>query len=131
MAAARAAIAVTHSAWAKMGSIMRASNNRLGFLYAATSGGCSGLNFELTLLDEPPPKTRFGPLVLDNPDAAAAARRVYVDPESELYLLGTTIDYVREDYAKAQYENRFVFRVDKKTATTCGCGTSFTPRSMP
>ncbi len=128
MATARAAIAVTQSAWAKMGSIMQASNNRLGFLYAATSGGCNGFNFELTLLDAAPPKTRLGPLVLENPDATATALRVYVEPKSEIYLLGTTIDYVREDYAKAQYENKFVFRVDKQLATTCGCGTSFTPR---
>jgi Fe-S cluster assembly iron-binding protein IscA len=53
--------------------------------------------------------------------------RVYVDPMSEMYLLGTTIDHVKEDYANGQYESKFIFEVDKELLSTCGCGTSFTP----
>jgi len=53
---------------------------------------------------------------------------VYVDPTSEMFLLGTTIDYIKEDYSKGQFENKFIFEVDKELLSTCGCGTSFTPK---
>jgi Fe-S cluster assembly iron-binding protein IscA len=53
---------------------------------------------------------------------------VYVDPASEMFLLGTTIDYIKEDYSKGQFENKFIFEVDKELLSTCGCGTSFTPK---
>ena len=53
---------------------------------------------------------------------------VYVEPLSELYLMGTTIDYIKEDYTKGQFENKFVFNVDKERASSCGCGISFTPK---
>jgi Fe-S cluster assembly iron-binding protein IscA len=51
---------------------------------------------------------------------------VYVDPMTEMHLLGTTIDYVQEDFSKGFFENKFVYHVDKDLMRTCGCGTSFT-----
>ena len=51
-----------------------------------------------------------------------------IDPPSELLLLGTTIDYVKEDYSKKIYESKFLFKPKKDYATTCGCGTSFSPK---
>ena len=54
--------------------------------------------------------------------------KVYVDPISEMHLLGTTIDYIKEDYSQGQFENKFIFEVDKDLLLTCGCGTSFTPK---
>ena len=47
---------------------------------------------------------------------------------SEMLLLGTTIDYINEDYQKQLYESKFVFIPDKKVASTCGCGVSFNLR---
>ena len=47
-----------------------------------------------------------------------------------MYLLGTTIDYISEDYSKGQYESKFVFNVDKKFASSCGCGISFSPKNL-
>ena len=56
--------------------------------------------------------------------------KVYVEPLSELYLVGTEIDYLKEDYSKGIFESKFVYNVDKKMASTCGCGVSFTPRKL-
>ena len=54
---------------------------------------------------------------------------VYIDPMSEFYLIGTTIDFINEDYNKNIFESKFIFDIDKKLASTCGCGVSFTPKN--
>ena len=54
--------------------------------------------------------------------------KVYVDPFSEFYLLGTKIDYIQENLEKNIFENKFTFTPDKKKASTCGCGVSFSPK---
>ncbi len=46
----------------------------------------------------------------------------------EFLLLGTTIDYIHEDYLNGVFENKFVFIPDKTLASSCGCGISFTPK---
>ena len=51
--------------------------------------------------------------------------KVYIDPLSEMYLLGTNIDYIPEDYSKGIYESKFSFNPNKDLAGTCGCGISF------
>ena len=53
---------------------------------------------------------------------------MYIDPMSEMFLLGTTIDYIEEDYQKGIYESKFVYKADKDIATNCGCGVSFSPK---
>ena len=55
--------------------------------------------------------------------------KLLIDPLSEMYLLGTTIDYIIEDYDKGIFENKFVFIPDKNLASACGCGISFTPKN--
>ena len=126
MSLKKVGIQVTINAWQKISEIMKQSNNKYGLLFSSSSGGCSGFNFELGLLDK---KTYDGLIklkyltVLTDVDA-----KVYVDPISELHLLGTTIDYIKEDYSKGQFENKFIFEVDKDLLLTCGCGTSFTPK---
>ena len=47
---------------------------------------------------------------------------------AELYLIGTTVDYVSEDFSKGIYESKFKFIPDKDKASTCGCGVSFSPK---
>ena len=119
-------IQVTVNAWQKISEIMIQSNNKYGLLYSASSGGCSGFNFDLGLLDKPTykkmSKMKYVTILTD------VNAKVYVDPMSEMHLLGTTIDYIKEDYSLGQFENKFIFEVDKDLLSTCGCGTSFTPK---
>ena len=116
-------IQVTKNAWNKMNHILKSSNNKYLFLYSLSSGGCNGFNFELDLLT----KKYYNEIIqkkyltiLENEDT-----KLYVDPIGEMYLLGTKIDYISEDYEKNIFENKFIFEVDKNLMSTCGCGTSF------
>ena len=45
-------IRVTQNAWIKITDIINKSNNKFGFVYSASSGGCNGFNFELDLLEK-------------------------------------------------------------------------------
>ena len=127
MSLKKVGIQVTKNGWNKIREIIKQSNNKYGLLYSASSGGCSGFNFDLGLLDETTYKkmSKMKYLtVLTEPRSSIT--KVYVDPMSEMHLLGTTIDYITEDYSKGQFENKFIFEVDKELLSTCGCGTSFT-----
>ena len=119
-------IQVTRSAWSKMKDIIQKSNHRYGFLYSCSSGGCNGFNFELDLLDkgyyEKINKEQFLTVLTNGND------KLYIDPLSEMYLLGTTIDFVKEDYQKGIYESKFNFEINKELMTSCGCGISFSPK---
>ena len=121
-------IQVTRAAWAKMREILHISKNKYGFVYSATSGGCNGFNFDLGLLDkdfyEKIMKTKFRTIIA-NKDT-----KLYVDPAAEMHLLGTTIDYVTEDFSKGHFENKFIYEIDKDRMTSCGCGVSFMPKNI-
>ena len=115
-------INVTKSAWSKMGQIIK-SNTNYAFLFSISSGGCNGFNYELSTIDKNEYNNLVKPNILEYEDIKFA-----VDPLAEMYLLGTTIDYVKEDYSKNIFESKFVYIPDKKMATSCGCGVSFTPK---
>jgi len=119
-------IAVSKKAWTKMAAILKHSQNKNGFIYSASSGGCNGFNFVLELLNEDIynniTKNKFLTIITNN------ETRLYIDPLSEMNLLGTSIDYITEDYIIGQFENKFIFNVNKELMSTCGCGTSFTPK---
>lgn len=53
---------------------------------------------------------------------------IKVRPIAEIYLLGTTIDYITQDYDKNIFESKFDFIIDKNLASTCGI--SFTPNNL-
>ena len=55
---------------------------------------------------------------------------LYIEPISEMYLIGTTIDYINEDFSKGVFENKFVYKIDRELASSCGCGVSFMPRNL-
>ena len=127
MSLQKVGINVTMNAWQKISEIMKQSKNKYGLLFSSSSGGCSGFNFNLGLLD----KKTYESIIKQKyltvlTESSSSLAKVYVDPISEMHLLGTTIDYIKEDYSKGQFENKFIFDVDKDLMTTCGCGTSFT-----
>ena len=120
-------INVTANAWKKMGSIIQKSNNKNGFIFGANSGGCNGFNFDLRLIETEEQKEimKMKPSILTNDDV-----NLYIEPLSEMHLIGTTIDYIHEDFSKGIFENKFVYKIDKKLASSCGCGISFMPRNL-
>ena len=98
------------------------------FLFSASSGGCNGFNYDLKLIDDAQltylqDKQKNRLTLIQQDDA-----KLVVDPLSEMFLIGTTIDYIHEDYAKGVFENKFVFIPNKTLASSCGCGISFTPK---
>ena len=120
-------ITITQKAFSKMNTIMKKSNNKNGFLFGVNSGGCNGFNFDLKLIDT----TELNEIKKLKPNIISQDNvNVFVDPLSEIYLFGTTIDYTEEDFSKGIFENKFVYKVNKELATSCGCGVSFNPRKL-
>ena len=126
-------IRITQNAWRKMRDILLKSNNNLGFIYSASSGGCNGFNFELNIIQEKEyeniiKQKFYSVLTEETKETNEIPANVYVDPMSEMILLGTTIDYIHEDYSKGQFESKFNFEINKELMTSCGCGISFSPK---
>ena len=121
-------IKVTTNAWTKMKTIMQSANNNYGFLFAASTGGCNGFNFNLNLIDKHTRDelnaTRFVNIIENKPI------KLYIDPMSEMHLMGTTIDYVSVNISNGVFESKFVYDIDKGIASKCGCGTSFMPKDI-
>jgi len=110
-------IKVTNNAWQKMSDIIKKNKNKM-FLFSADSGGCNGFNYKLEIIE----KNNFNkPSIIKNQDV-----NIIIDPFTEMHLIGTKIDYIKEDYSKGIFENKFKFIPDKRYAYSCGCGKSFT-----
>ena len=119
-------ITITQQAWAKMTSIIQA-NNSYAFMFSAKGGGCNGFNYNLESLDQ----KEYQNLMTDKPiptELIQNETRLIIEPNSEMLLLGTTIDYVKEDYSRQIFESKFIYTPLKEYATTCGCGVSFSPK---
>lgn len=117
-------IHISTNAWDKMKTINSKTSHNT-FLFAANSGGCGGLNYEFknvnpSVIASMDTKSKIPLTFVENNGV-----KVYIDPISEMYLIGTTIDYIDEDYSKEIYESKFIFQPDKDIASTCGCGISF------
>jgi iron-sulfur cluster assembly accessory protein len=118
------ALNISVNAWSKMQSIHKQTKYDT-FLFAANAGGCSGLNYDFKNIDpitisEMAKESKIPLTFLEN-----NGLKVYIDPLSEMYLLGTTIDYISENYEKGIYESKFSFKPNNDIAGTCGCGISF------
>ena len=121
-------IIITNKAWGKMKEITEKQNIN-NFLFSAKSGGCNGFNYDLKLLN----KDKYQDFIISNGKVKPNIIKkndiqLVIDPVSEMILFGTTIDYIAEDYGKGIFENKFVFKVDKNIASSCGCGISFSPK---
>ncbi|MCH8938648.1 MAG: iron-sulfur cluster assembly accessory protein [Gemmatimonadetes bacterium] len=82
-----------------------------GLRAGVTEGGCSGLNYDVQVAEEPnPDETVF---VLNGTN-------IFVNAFSAQYISGMTIDWT-----SSMQESRFVFNNPNATGG-CGCGVSFT-----
>ena len=100
-------IIVSNNAWNKMGNILK-NKISYAFLFSARGGGCNGFNYNLETIDKNQfdelYKTKLQPTLINNGDT-----NLVIDPLSEMLLLGTTIDYIKEDYSKNIFESKFYF----------------------
>lgn len=81
-----------------------------GIKLGVKSGGCSGLNYVLDVVESPDENDR----IFSNHGV-----RLFCDPKSYLYLNGTEIDYESSMTGGG-------FRFNNPNAKkSCGCGTSF------
>ncbi len=80
-----------------------------GIRVGVESGGCSGLNYVLDIVDGPDDKDR----IFEHHGV-----RVFCDPRSYLYLKGTEIDF------EPGLNGGFAFN-NPNARRSCGCGTSF------
>lgn len=105
------AIQLTKEAVAEAKRMMAKENkSNVGLRVGVKGGGCSGLSY---FLDFDQKKEKDYELEFDGV-------KVLVDPKSDLYLNGTTLDYV-----DTLQEKGFRF-VNPNASKTCGCGESFT-----
>ena len=124
-------ITVTSNAWKKIKEITN-KQKEFCFLFSAKSGGCNGFNYNFNLIDE----TEYNKIIQEEctpikPTILTKNRtKILVDPISEFLLLGTTIDFIKEDYENNIFESKFVFKPNKDISASCGCGISFTPKEF-
>ena len=86
------------------------ANPAIGLRVYVYSGGCSGFRYGMMLEDQP---------TSEDVSVEANGVRVYVDPQSTQYLLGSEIDYVDTLMGAG-------FTVNNPNAVSaCGCGSSF------
>jgi len=82
-----------------------------GLRVAVAGGGCSGFQYHLAFEEGPTEED-----IVFEWDGV----RIFVDPASEPYLKGVTIDYV-----SSLHGGGFKF-LNPNASRTCGCGSSFT-----
>jgi iron-sulfur cluster assembly protein len=107
-----AAITLTPAAEARITALMaRAPAGAIGVKLSTPRRGCSGLAYSVDYVTE---ENAFDEKI------ATPGGAFYVDGGSLLYLIGSTMDWVEDDFAAG-----FVF-ANPNAKGACGCGESFT-----
>ncbi len=107
-----AAIILTPAAEARIAELMsRAPEGAIGVKLSTPQRGCSGLAYSVDYVAE---EDKFDEKI------ATPGGAFYVDGGSLLYLVGSTMDWVEDDFAAG-----FVF-ANPNAKGACGCGESFT-----
>ena len=107
-----AAIALTPAAEQRIADLMaRAPADAIGVKLSTPRRGCSGLAYSVDYVTEAVP---FDETI------ATPGGTFFIDAASVLYLIGSTMDWVEDDFAAG-----FVF-ANPNAKGACGCGESFT-----
>jgi len=103
-------IGLTKAASKKVLELLSERSEMLGLRVAVRGGGCSGFQYVLEFEEAFKESDR---------EISSHGVRLFIDPKSYLYLMGTEIDYV-DTLSGAG------FKFNNPTARrTCGCGESF------
>ncbi len=107
-----AAVILTAAAEARIADLMaKAPADAIGVKLSTPRRGCSGLAYSVDYISEAVPFDER----IETPGGI-----LYIDGGSVLYLVGSTMDWVEDDFAAG-----FVFNNPNATGA-CGCGESFT-----
>ncbi|RJF93568.1 HesB/IscA family protein [Sphingomonas cavernae] len=107
-----AAVMLTPSAEARIATLMKdAPEGTIGVKLSTPRRGCSGLAYSVDYVSE---AASFDERI-DTP-----AGPFFIDAASVLYLIGSTMDWVEDDFTAG-----FVFN-NPNAKGACGCGESFT-----
>jgi len=107
-----AAVILTPGAEARVARLMaEAPDGSIGVKLSTPRRGCSGLAYSVDYVSEANP--------LDE-RIETAGGLFFIDSASVLYLIGSTMDWVEDDFSAG-----FVFQ-NPNAKGSCGCGESFT-----
>jgi iron-sulfur cluster assembly protein len=107
-----AAVTLTPAAEARVAALMaRAPEGAIGVKLSTPRRGCSGLAYSVDYVTEAQPFDEK----IETPGGI-----FYIDGASVLYLVGSTMDWVEDDFTAG-----FVF-ANPNAKGSCGCGESFT-----
>ena len=105
------AITLTDNAASRIKDIMSKDENKsLGVRVGVKSGGGAGMSYIMEYAKEINPNDE----VIEDKGV-----KVFIDPGAIMYLLGTEMDYKKE-----QFSSSFIFKNPNETER-CGCGESF------
>ena len=88
----------------------KAENSAIGVRIGVKSGGCAGMSYVMEYSKKANPNDE----VIEDKGV-----KVFIDSAAIMYLLGTEMDYKKEDFSST-----FVFNNPNETER-CGCGESF------
>ena len=104
-------IKLTDNAAIRIKEIMSKDKNKsIGVRVGVKSGGCAGMSYIMEYAKEINPNDE----VIEDKGV-----KVFIDPGAIMYLLGTEMDYKKE-----QFSSSFIFKNPNETER-CGCGESF------
>jgi len=104
-------ITLSDNAAARIKEIMsKAKKDLVGLRVGVKSGGCAGMSYIMEYTKEVKPNDE----VIEDKGV-----KLFVDPGAIMYLLGTEMDYKKE-----QFSSSFIFKNPNETER-CGCGESF------
>ena len=104
-------ISLSDNAAARIKEIMsKAEKGLVGLRVGVKSGGCAGMSYIMEYTKEVKPNDE----VIEDKGV-----KLFVDPGAIMYLLGTEMDYKKE-----QFSSSFIFKNPNETER-CGCGESF------
>ena len=104
-------IKLTDNAALRIKEIMsKDKQESLGVRVGVKSGGCAGMSYIMEYAKEINPNDE----VIEDKGV-----KVFIDPGAIMYLLGTEMDYKKE-----QFSSSFIFKNPNETER-CGCGESF------
>ena len=104
-------IKLSDNAVSRIKEIMsKADNSAIGVRVGVKSGGCAGMSYVMEYAKE----VKKNEEVIEDKGV-----KVFIDPNAIMYLLGTEMDYKKEEFS-----SQFVFKNPNETER-CGCGESF------